>query len=539
MIVSMSNFLFMLFAKAGSGVRLVKRLSLQNCKNQHSPIAMKTGMPYLVNAAAIISIGSLALNLGALAEEVQLKLLTTAAEVRNLNMAQADQHYPVKLRGVVTFYDDALFSRFIQDETAGIYLRETNVPVLSPGQLVEVEGQTGSGEYAPVIFPKQVLIIGQMELPTPRPVTFEQLASGKEDSQFVEASGVVRSVSYEEKTGLHTIELASGGGRLTVFAHKLPRFPTNGLVDSTVRIRGVCSSQFNRQRQLFAIRLMMPRAEDLTVEVPAPADPFSIPMRSISSLFRFAPQDAYGHRVKLTGTVTFYHPGSALYIQNENQGLYVQTASTVPLQLGDRVEVLGFATPGQYTPALQDAAYRKVGIGNTPTTALINYDDALRGDFDCRLVRIEATLLNHSKHDIEQPLVLESGGFVFHAYLQSHDAKAYAELENGSRLAISGICLVEPGDWQAGETWRAKSFRILLRSKDDVAVLRSPPWWTLEKMLWIAAALIVVVISAFTWIFALRRRVHQQTGIIRNQLKTEAALKERYQALVEIGRAHV
>jgi len=468
-----------------------------------------------------------------IAQEDQTNILTTAAAVRNLTVGQANHHIPVKLHGVVTFYDDALFSRFIQDETAGIYLNETNVPALFPGQLVEVEGFTSPGEYAPIIIPERVRITGIAGLPAARPVTFEQLASGKEDSQFVEVAGIVRSVYFEESSKHYVIELATGGGRLTVYDRDLPPAQARNLVDSTVRIRGVCSSQFNRQRQLFAIRLMVPQADDLTVQIPATADPFSIPEQSMSSLFQFTPQGTYGHRIKISGTVTYFQPGSALYVQDENHGLFVQTKSTVPLQLGEHVEILGFAAPGQYTPALQDATYRQTGASAPPEPAHINRDDALQGDYDCRLIRIEAKLLNHAQDGREQSLALESGGFIFHAYQQAEDGKAYTALQNGSLLAITGICLVEPGDWQAGETWRAKSFRVLLRSPDDVVVLRAPPWWTLEKMLWIAGTLAFVVIVAFTWIAALRRRVVEQTRTIRQQLQVEATLKERYVNLFE------
>ncbi len=469
----------------------------------------------------------------AAAEEAPPRLLTTAAAVRNLTVRQAAQHYPVKLRGVVTFYDDKLYSRFIQDETAGIYLRETNVPVLLPGQLVEVEGFTSPGEYAPVILPEQVRIVGRAELPTPPRVTFEQLASGKEDSQFVEVAGVVRSVQFEETSKHYLVELATGGGRLTVYAADLPATPAQTLVDSTVRIRGVCSSLFNRQRQLFANRLMVPRAADVAVEILATANPFDIPTQNTSSLFQFTPQGTFGHRVKISGTVAYFQPGSALYVRDGNNGLFVQTKSTVPLQLGDRVEVLGFAAPGQYTPALQDAIFRKTGDGLPPAPAWINRDEALKGDFDCRLIRIEAKLLSHAQDGREHSLALEAGGFIFHAYQQTDDGKAYARLENGSTLAVTGICLVEPGAWEAGEIWRAKSFRVLLRRPEDVVVLHSPPWWTLKKMLWIAGALAFVVMGAFTWIAALRRRVQEQTQTIRQQLVLEATLKERYVNLFE------
>ncbi len=459
--------------------------------------------------------------------------LTTAAAVRNLTVEQAARHIPVKLHGVVTFYDDTLFSRFIQDDTAGIYLNETNVPSLVAGESVEVDGFTSPGEYAPIIIPEHVTILGMGQLPAAPAVTFDQLASGKEDSQFVEVAGIVRSVSFEESSKHFVIELATGGGRLIAYARDLPPALAQNLVDSAVRIRGVCSSQFNRQRQLFAIRLMVPRTDDLTVEAPAPADPFSIPGQSIGSLFQFTPQGISGHRIKISGVVTYFQAGSALYVENENHGLFAQTKSTAPLSPGDHVEILGFATPGQYTPALQDAIYRKINSAPPPPPAAINRDDALKGDYDCRLIRIEAKLVNHAQDGREQSLVLESGGLVFHAYQQAEDGRAFAALQNGSQVAVTGICLVDPGDWQAGETWRAKSFRVLLRSPDDIAVIRLPPWWTLQKMLWIAGALAFIVIGAFTWIAALRRRVAEQTHTIRQQLLVEATLKERYVNLFE------
>ena len=112
------------------------------------------------------------------------------------------------MRGIVTFFDEILYSRFIQDETAGIYLREsTNVPALKAGQIVEVAGVTGAGEYAPIIMPAQVTILGNGTLPQAKPVTFDQLASGKEDSQFVEIAGIVRSVRFDETSQYFSIGL--------------------------------------------------------------------------------------------------------------------------------------------------------------------------------------------------------------------------------------------------------------------------------------------------------------------------------------------
>ena len=132
-------------------------------------------------------------------------------------------------------------------------------------------------------------------------------------------------------------------------------------------------------------------------------------------------------------------------------------------------------------------------------------------------------------------MVLQKDDFIFQAFLAQEEGGAgFSPAEIGSEVAVTGICLIERGSsWRAGEGWRAKSFRILLRSPADVAILRSPPWWNVRRVLWMAAALGLIALAASAWVAVLRRRVQQQTEIIRERLKTEAALKERYEDLFE------
>jgi signal transduction histidine kinase len=447
--------------------------------------------------------------------------LRTVAAVRGLTVQQAQQRMPVRLRGVVTFFDATLYSRFIQDETAGIYLRDfTNPELLEPGQLVEVEGVSSPGEYAPIVIPERVRVVGTAPLPKPKPVTYEQLASGKEDSQFVEIAGIVRWVHLDEASQHHLIEIATGGGRLLVYARHLPVKRTEELLDSTVRVRGVCSTLFNHRRQLFAIRLMVPRPEDLVIELPAPRDPFSVTPRPIGSLLQFAPQESYGHRVKVAGTVIYYEPGRALFLQEGEQGVEVQTRERNPLELGDRVEALGFAGQGEYTPVLQDAIYRKISPGEPPRVSRVTPDEALRGTYDCRLVQVAARLLDRALHGSERYLILQEGDTIFHAYLKpSGGQDAFAGVENGSRILVTGVCRIEPGEWWAGESWRAKSFRVQLRAPEDVVLLQTPPWWTLRRVLWIAAALGFVTLATFVWVVVLRRQVTERTRQLEIQIQ--------------------
>src|ERR1700677_555198 len=241
--------------------------------------------------------------------------LDTADQIRQLTPEQAALHYPVRLRGIVTFCDQNNFYFFIQDKSAGIYFRldpDLGVPPLAAGQLIEVEGEADPGDFAPVVMAHKIKIYGAGTFPEASPVSFEQIASGQEDSQFVEISGTVRAAQFDQASGFFLVEIAAGGGRITAYARKLPVSQSGELVDSKVTVRGVCVTEFNRQRQLFDIELLVPRPTDLAVETAAPRNPFDAPTLPIEKLLQFTPQGPYGHRVKVTGTVT-YQQGDILY----------------------------------------------------------------------------------------------------------------------------------------------------------------------------------------------------------------------------------
>lgn len=241
------------------------------------------------------------------------------------------------------------------------------------------------------------------------------------------------------------------------------------LVGSRVRVQGVCGSWFNKQRQLFGVRLLVSRLEDIVVEAPA-ATQVEEAARPIGSLLSFSPQASYNHRVKVVATVILQQPGRALFVQEDQHGLFAQTRQPGHLQPGDRVELFGFAAKGDYTPMLQDASWRKVGAATEPVAVSLRPDEALAALHDSRLVEIEGRLLDRAHNDNESVLLIEEDKSIFSAHLDGSGAEsALAMLQIGSRLRLTGVCRIEVGDdWRSGPEWRAKSFRILLRGPADV-----------------------------------------------------------------------
>jgi signal transduction histidine kinase len=487
---------------------------------------MKSAANFATVAAALLGLSS-----PALVAQTSTNELRTVEAIRELSVAQTEQKIPVRLHGVITFYDERLYSRFLQDDTAGIYIQfPTNVgpPPLVPGQVVDLTGTCSPGEYAPVVVVDKITAVGHAPLPAPKTVTYEQLASGVEDSQFIEITGIVRTARLQEDSQYYLIEIATGGGRLLVYARDLPVKHPDELLDSTVHVRGVCSTRFNHKRQLFSIWLMIPRPEDFEIKVPAPTDPFAIDARPIGSLLQFAPQETFGHRVKVVGTVIYYEPDGGIFLQDGEQGVEIQTHARYPLQLGDRVEALGFVSQGQYTPVLQDAVCRKIASGAPPEPAVLTPDQALKGNHDCRLIRVAGRVLDRTQHGSERYLILQDGDFIFHAYLdQAEGEDAFASLENGSRVAVTGVCQIDPGEWVAGDQWRAKAFSVKLRSAADVTLLKSPPWWTLRRVLWMSAALGFAAMAAFGWVAVLRRQVAERTRQLEIQIQERQRAERR------------
>lgn len=451
------------------------------------------------------------------------RILTTAAQVRSLSAAEADLQHPVKLRGVVTFYDKGLYSHFIQDDTAGIYLLElTNGPALEAGQMVEVTGVTGAGEFAPIINPSSITVVGPGTLPTATPVSLEQLVSGREDSQFVEFKGLVRSVRLDPDTQNYLIDIVTGGERFTVYARQLPVTQPQDLVDSVIKVQGVCATLFNHQRQLFGLRLLVPEPDGLTVETPAPHSPYDLPLEKVNSLLQFSPEGTFGDRVKVTGTVVYFESGNTVFIQDDTGGLYCKTLQRDALQPGDQVEVVGFMAKGEYTPILEDAVYRKVGPGTEVTPDEADVDKILTGVDDCRLVTLSARILDRVQRGVNQFLLLQSSDFTFQAYLPQRDSDGFDSLQNGSDVKVTGVCLIERGnDWQAGENWRASSFHLLLRSPADVVVVQSPTTAKAPDGLWVATACGLIALACLVWIVIIRIRHRKYIETIKGASTTK------------------
>lgn len=457
-----------------------------------------------------------------------LPVLTTTRAAHNLTIEEASKGYPVHLQAVVTYYDPAdnpsNIVLFVSDATGSIYVALAAMPGagLKPGQLVEITGQSGPGQFAPVVSHARVDALAQSHLPeVAAAVNMADLLTGEHDSQWVEVEGVVHAVhTIDERLYL---DLALRGGNITAIARRdlgTPGFAgAEALVDASVRLRGNAGTMFNNQRQMTGAHILFPGLETVTVQEAAPVHPYDQPVEKIGDLLHYSSAAGLHHRVHVRGAVTLQWPGHVVCIEDADHGLCAQIEQTDRLRVGEKIDLLGFAMIGAFTPTLVDATYQLALGGQATAAAVVDADNVLSSENDARLVSIEGRLIGHDRSATDPTIVLASGKNVFSAIFPAAYAAQSLQLVDGSLLRVTGICSMQSdgSKWDSRSGFPiATSFRVLVNGPADVAVLRLPSWWNAAHTLRVMDFALMLTLLALLRVIMLGRRIRRQSQTIRD-----------------------
>lgn len=450
--------------------------------------------------------------------------ITTAAGVRALSETDAARHLPVRLRGVVTYVQKKIIWELtLADSTAGVFIaldfpHDQQVQV---GSEVEIRGISEPGGFAPYVRANALKIFGTAPVPPPTKATYDEIMSGRLDAQWIQLEGVVRK-SESATTWLNNwqLEIAHGGGRVGVLLRGKLEDPIP--VDAQVRVTGICFYQFTPARQV--LRPIMVSAEGSQVEIIAPP-PTALPLRSAGNLLGFTVEGPAGHRVRVRGTITHQVPGEAFWLDDSGHGLRVNLTDPMSLTLGERVEVFGFTTHGDYSSALEDVEVRSLALDRPIAPRVVGtVTEAL--NHDTELIRLDGFLTGCNPVADGYLLTLSNrtNDFTAHYPRQVGVAKKPECLQLGAKLGLTGICqiTIAPTVLLTG-TRIPDSFNMLIRSPADLTVLQAAPWWNPGRVVWIlgvACAGLLLAAASNEW--RARRRVREAT-LERNQAKAEFA----------------
>ena len=474
-----------------------------------------------------------------------LPVLTDIKSIRALSQAEAARGYPVRIRGVITHYDELQSNTlFIFDGTSGQFIQapaNSSLVAWGPirtGDTIEVVGRTVRGGFAPNVVPDEIRDLGAIGRPAPLHVPYALLMSGRHDCEYVEVIGVIRR-AWLSAGDPHIMfaDLALEDGvviRAAFWDHHvgdLERF-----IDARVRVRGNVGAIFGPTQQLVGVSLLAGRTSDVQVLEPS-TDPFALAVQPIGHIFTYSYAAEANRRIRIRGvvvgdvapravSVSDYTSGSVfrsvrhvIYVKDSTGSVSVETEQTSPIQPGDVIEVAGFPAVSPGKPVLGDAVYRVAGRQSLPDPILVPADSVVRADNDDELVRIDAELLGVVRTPGEHVFVLKSssGDTAFQAALGGGlESPVLDEIRPGSTVRMTGVYSYQPGP--------PPSFRLILRSPADVVVTASAPWWTPRHTAVLVVSLILALCAAIIGIktmTARERREYQAVLSERNRVARE------------------
>ena len=484
-------------------------------------------------------------------------LLTTCAAVRALSESQAARGLPVHVKAVVTLVPSDAPGRLTVDDGTGIWVAaqpsseaETSVGQARVGDVVEIEGHTHEGRFAPTITIARLRIVGRAKLPPARHLAYLGSESGLHDSQRVTISGIVQSAASLPR-GTHSelkLLVSTPTGPFTFVLSDDSPFAATNLIDSAVSLTGVFRAYFNSRRQFLGVRIYTNDPGDLHIVQAAVADAFAAPELSLAEATAFSAQGSDGHRRRVRGTVTLCKPGQYFYLQADKQGLRINTHQTAGLEPGDFVEAAGFFQLQRNRAEMTEALFRRLDHGEQVQPVEITRQQALVSeprtdapqtqDFDDFLVALRGTLVSVDRK-LGEPirLNLESDGVLVPAeFSEPPDPKFLASLQPESVLRVTGVCDLIYSETLPGANWPSPiGLRLLLRGPSDVEVLTVASWWTLARLEAALGVSVVVVLIILGWVALLRRQVTLRSTQLAGEMRArrdaavefETTLRER------------
>ena len=192
--------------------------------------------------------------------------------------------------------------------------------------------------------------------------------------------------------------------------------------------------------------------------------------------------------ITIRGTVT--HVGRLVTLQDQTGAIKVLPLKNTVLFLGDEAEAVGIDSFLRESHSIVNARVTSLWRSSPPPPLALTPDDAANGDHNDYLVQVQGKLIRVDQDNGLTRLQMEGDHQFFSVEsenLPSGSDSRFNALKPNSLLRLTGVLSVSREQYSTA----AGSFRIYLRSREDVTLVSGPPWGTVDHIGELIVALIV------------------------------------------------
>ncbi len=399
--------------------------------------------------------------------------LTSLHALHTLTNAKAANQIPVAFSATVGYVRPSDNLLFVQDGEDAIFVRPLTSLHLAVGDRVMVQGTTRAS-FHPIIIASKISLLHHGEPPRPVPATFDELIRAQRDCLLVTVHATIRAadliVIRSVPKRITQLQLSSEGGPMEAYVDSDDGNAIKNLLDAEVEVTGVAAGKFDDKMQQTGVVLYVSSLANVKVFHRANANPWSLPVTPMDRILAVYHMRDMTPRVRVHGTITYYHPGTAIVLQDGAKSLWIATHTHEPLTIGDEADAIGFPDAHDRLLSLTDGEIQDSNVWKPvhPVPATwhqlafwsSNTPDGHQND----LVSIEGRVVTAVQEASQVEYVVSSDGRLFTAiYRHPPSDSALPDMKQialGSKIRVTGICtIVEASSVSPGEE---VPFNILL-----------------------------------------------------------------------------
>lgn len=469
--------------------------------------------------------------------------LTSLGAIHSLTNAQASHQLPVSFEATVTYYRPYERTLMVQDGDIAIYVQPKTPANIHPGDLVRIEGTTHDS-FRPFIVPSTITFLRHGSLPEPVPATFDQLIRAEFDCRLVTVHAIVRSIDLVMSSDVPSIsvQMRTDGGPVDAIVDSTDINAVKSLLDAEIEFTGAVTGHFDGKMQMTGILLHANSLSALKLVKPASRNAWDLPLTHMDEVLSTYRVKNTTQRVRVRGTITYSQPGSVVVLQNGSKSLWITSQSVTPLRIGDQAEAIGF-------PGLHDGFLELTGgevhdsqTYSPVTPRSVTWTELATSHHLFDLVNVEGTIVAENRSAAQDEYVLQADGHLFSG-IYKHPRPRSAEtlplppmkqIPLGSKVRVTGVCLMgdaNPFDAQV-------PFDVLMRTPDDIVTVGAPSWLSVNNLIRLVGALLIIVLAVGAWAWTMRAKVRRQTAAITAHAENEAK-QERHNTQLEVKRSRI
>jgi diguanylate cyclase (GGDEF)-like protein len=443
--------------------------------------------------------------------------LTTLHAIHALTNSQAAQASPVAFEATVTYFRGYERTLFVQDQGVGIYVAATTGLNLLTGDRILIRGVIRNN-FRPYIESSDITLLHHGSTPEPISVGYKTLVRAEVDCLYVKVQGTVRSAVMQLSSGrsVTQMELRMDGGYASIIMDNSDPEKLKGLLDAEVEISGVASGRFDGKMQQTGILIHTSSFSGVRILSAPTVDAWAIPATPIEQVLSVLDTHELTRRVRVQGTITYYHPASMAILQDGNRSIRVLTSAINPLRVGDRAEAIGIPFVDNGFLTLKLGQIRSTGTAAPIVPVPVTWEDLASGKHSYDMVSIEGTVVTQVREQAQDVYIISAGDRLFSAAVRHPFVYEFGvdkppppmpDIAPGSKVRVTGVAILDDGNPFNG----AVAFGILLRNASDVIVIARPPLLTVRNLSLLVILLLGVVLAAGVRGWTMERKVRRET----------------------------